>query len=107
MSCMSVRYTVKDGRGDENQRLIEQVFGQLAKDGPAGLKYSAFRLEDGVTFVHVVSHESEEARARLRGLPAFQEFLAGLAERCEVAPVTTKMREVGSYGVPAELAPVS
>jgi hypothetical protein len=104
MSCMSVRYTVKDGRGDENQRLIEQVFGELAKDGPSGLKYSAFRLEDGVTFVHVVSHDSEETRNSFRELPAFKAFLAGLEERCEVQPVTTRLREVGSYGVPAEMA---
>lgn len=97
MSCMSIRYTVKDGRGDENQRLIEAVFAELATNAPSGLEYSAFRLEDGVTFVHVVSHESEEARERFRALPAFQEFLAGLEERCEVRPETTKLREVGSY----------
>ena len=103
MSCMSVRYTVKEGRGDENQRLIEQVFGELATSGPSGLRYSAFRLEDGVTFVHVVSHESEEVRERFRALPAFRAFLAGLAERCEVQPVTTKLHEVGSYQLfPAE-----
>jgi hypothetical protein len=97
MSCMSVRYTVKDGRGDENQRLIEQVFGALANEGPSGLRYSAFRLDDGVTFVHVVSHESAEVRDQFRALPAFQAFLEGLKERCAVAPVTTPLSEVGSY----------
>jgi hypothetical protein len=97
MSCMSVRYTVKDGRGDENQRLIERVFAELATQEPSGLKYEAFRLEDGVTFVHVVSHETEEDRDRLRTLPAFQAFRAGLQERCAVAPVTTKLSEVGAY----------
>jgi hypothetical protein len=97
MSCMSVRYTVKEGRGDENQRLIEQVFGELAEHAPAGLRYSAFRLEDGVTFVHVVSHQSAEVRERFRALPAFQRFLAGIKERCEVAPVSTPLSEVGTY----------
>ena len=97
MSCMSVRYTVKDGRGDENQRLIERVFAELAQQGPSGLKYEAFRLEDGVTFVHVVSHETEDDRATLRALPAFQAFRAGLEERCAVAPVTTTLNEVGAY----------
>ena len=97
MSCMSVRYTVKDGRGDENQRLIEHVFGELASRGPEGLRYSAFRLEDGVTFVHVVSHQSAEVREQFRALPAFQSFLADLKERCAVAPVTTTLREVGVY----------
>ena len=97
MTCMSVRYTVKDGRGDENQRLIEQVFAELARQEPSGLKYEAFRLEDGVTFVHVVSHETENDRARLRALPAFQAFVAGIQERCAVAPVTTRLSELGSY----------
>ena len=97
MPCMSVRYTVKDGRGDDNQRLIERVFAELAEQGPSGLKYEAFRLEDGVRFVHVVSHESEDDRARLRAMPAFQAFVAGIVERCAVAPVTTRLSEVGSY----------
>jgi hypothetical protein len=97
MSCTSIRYTVKEGRGDENQRLIEQVFAALAADGPSGLRYSAFRLDDGVTFVHVVSHQSDESRDRFRALPAFQAFLAGLKERCDVQPVRTPLTEVGTY----------
>ena len=98
MSCTSMRYTVKDGRGDENQALIEQVFAELAQEAPAGVRYAAFRLEDAVTFVHVVSHESEEGRDSLRALPAFKAFLAGLGERCSVAPVRTPLTELGSYG---------
>ena len=98
MSCTSIRYTVKDGRGDENQALIEQVFAELAQQAPAGVRYAAFRLEDGVTFVHVVSHESTEGREALRALPAFKAFQAGIEERCAVSPVRTPLRELGSYG---------
>ena len=107
MSCMSIRYTVKDGRGDENQALIEQVFAELARETPAGVRYTAFRLEDGVTFVHVVSHESAEGRDALRSLPAFEAFRVGLEERCAVAPVRTPLTEVGSYGFSESLAPSS
>lgn len=103
MSCTSIRYTVKDGRGDENQALIEQVFAELAAKAPDGLRYEAFRLEDGVTFVHVVSHESEQARDALRALPAFKAFQAGIAERCAVAPARTALVEVGSYPANAVL----
>ena len=102
MSCTSIRYTVQEGRGDENQALIEQVFAELAAKAPAGLRYEAFRLEDGVTFVHVVSHESEEARQALRALPAFRAFQAGIAERCAVAPVRTGLKQVGSYRASTE-----
>lgn len=92
-----VRYTVKAGRAAENERLIERVMEGLAAEAPAGLHYAAFRLEDGVSFVHVVTHETEEGVEALRALPAFREFRAGLDERCEVKPVRTVLSEVGSY----------
>jgi hypothetical protein len=92
-----VRYTVKAGRAAENERLIERVMEALATEAPAGLHYAAFRLEDGVTFVHVVSHDSGDVGDALREVPAFREFRAGLDERCEVKPVRTQLHEVGSY----------
>lgn len=99
MTCTSIRYTVKEGRGDENQALIQQVFAELTTRAPEGLRYEAFRLEDGVTFVHVVSHESEKSRDALRVLPAFKKFQAGIAERCAVSPVRTALVAVGSYSM--------
>jgi quinol monooxygenase YgiN len=97
MRRVMVRYTVKEGRGPENQSHIERVFAELASDAPPGLRYAAFRLDDGVSFVHLVSHESADRTDQLRAQPAFQAFLAGIAERCEGQPVTTPLHEVGSY----------
>ena len=98
MSSVSVRYTVKDGRGDENQALIEQVFAELATKAPAGLHYAAFRAADGVTFLHVVSHDAGDAGDVLRSLDAFRAFRAGLDERCAAPPVRTALTPVGAYG---------
>jgi hypothetical protein len=92
-----VRYTVKPGRAAENERYIEQVFAELAHTAPPAMQYSVFKLDDGVTFVHVYAHESEEGRSPLPELPAFRAFRAGLDERCEVAPVRTVLQEVASY----------
>ena len=97
MKRVMVRYTVKADRSAENERYIEQVFVELARIAPAGVQYTAFKLEDGVTFVHVYSHEGDEAAGLLPTLPAFQAFRAGLTERCEVAPVRTSLHAVGSY----------
>jgi hypothetical protein len=97
-SSVSVRYTVKGGRGDENQALIEQVFAELSREAPAGLRYSAFRAEDGVTFLHVVSHDAGDAGDVLRSLPAFRAFRAGLDERCVAPPARTPLTEIGAYG---------
>jgi hypothetical protein len=93
---MMVRYTVKEGRAEENRGYIERVFAELASAMPPGLRYASFRLDDGVSFVHLVSHESADGD-QLRAQPAFQAFLAGLGDRCEGKPVTTPLHEVGSY----------
>ena len=71
MSEVVVRYKVKPERVDENERLIERVYAELAESDPGGLRYATFRLEDGVSFVHVASIDGEDGRnplARDRGL---------------------------------------
>jgi hypothetical protein len=97
MRRVMVRYTVKPGRGPENVEYVERVFAELARHAPPGLRYAAFRLDDGVSFVHLVSHEGADGDDALRTLPAFRAFLADIAERCEAPPVVTPLHEVGSY----------
>ena len=97
MQRVMVRYTVKAGRAAENERYIEQVFAELARTAPPAMQYAVFKQDDGVTFVHLYAHGSEEGRGPLPELPAFKAFRAGLEERCEVAPVRTALHEVGSY----------
>ena len=97
MKRVMVRYTVKPGRAAENERYIEQVFAELARIAPAGVQYSASKLDDGVTFVHLYAHESDDDSGLLPTLEAFKAFRAGLNERCEVAPVRTSLHAVGSY----------
>ena len=98
MQRVMVRYTVKPGRAAENERYIEQVFAELARIAPPDVQYEVFRLDDGVTFVHLYAHDVPEGSGLLPTLPAFQAFRAGLTERCDVAPVRTPMHAVGSYG---------
>ena len=92
-----VRYTVKPDRAAENEGFIEQVFAELARTAPPAMQYSAFKLDDGVTFVHVYTHESAEGGDALRALSAFQAFRAGLEERCAVPPVRMPLQVVGTY----------
>jgi hypothetical protein len=97
MRRVMVRYTVKPGRAAENERCVEQVFAELARVAPAGVHYQTFRLEDGLTFVHVYAQDSDDEPGPLPSLPAFRAFRAGLEERCESAPVRTVLHEVGAY----------
>ena len=98
MKAIVVRYQTKPEASDENQRLIEAVFAELAERQPEGFTYKAFRLDDGVSFVHVViEHEGVADPDSLQDVPAFQAFVAGIAERCDVAPVASGATVVGGY----------
>ena len=96
MKRLMVRYTVKPGRAEENERYISAVFSALNAERPAGLHYGAFKLPDGVSFVHIVGYDGEETDV-LRTMPAFQAFVAGVRDRCEAPPVTTALDAVGTY----------
>jgi hypothetical protein len=92
-----VRYQAKPERADENQELIEAVFAELHEREPEGFTYQVFRLEDGVSFFHVVVEHDVDDPDSLQDLPAFQAFVADIADRCEVPPVATGARVVGRY----------
>src|SRR4051812_43282505 len=96
MRQVMVRYTVRPDQTEENTRLIEAVFASLKQEAPSGLTYSSYKLDDGVSFVHVATMRDENDNP-LRRLDAFQKLTAGVKDRCEVAPVTTVLHEVGSY----------
>jgi hypothetical protein len=92
-----VRYQVKPERAEENQQLIEAVFAELEHLEPDGFTYKVFRLDDGVSFIHVVIEHDGDNRDSLPSLPAFQAFLADIGDRCEVGPVAAGAAIVGGY----------
>jgi hypothetical protein len=94
-----VRYKVKAGRAAENERFIANVFEQLQREKPSGLHYASFKLEDGLSFIHIVSHDAADGRNPLTELSAFKAFVAGVRDRCDEPPVTVELSEIGSYGV--------
>ena len=98
MRTTMVRYKVKADRASENERYIAAVFKQLARDRPAGLRYASFKLNDGVSFVHIVSLEAADDTNPLRESAAFEAFTAHIQDRCEEPPVAVDLNEVGAYG---------
>jgi hypothetical protein len=93
-----VSYKLKPDRVAENEGLVAAVFEAVRQARPAGLRYATFRLEDGVSFVHIVSHEEADGVNALTALPAFKAFAVGVKDRCEVLPHRVDLTEVGSYG---------
>lgn len=96
MSTVVVRYRPRADRADENQRLVEAVFAELAARDPGGVRYATLRLADG-TFVHIADVESDPNP--LGSIAAFDEFQKDIAERCEPGegPNPQQATVVGSY----------
>ncbi len=97
MTATVARYQAKPERADENQRLIEAVFADLEARQPDGFTYKVFRLEDGVSFIHVVIEHDVAEPDSLQDVPAFQAFVANIADRCAVQPVPSGATIVGGY----------
>jgi hypothetical protein len=97
MKSTVVRYQAKPDRAEENQRLIKAVFAQLYELQPEGFTYKVFRLEDGVSFIHVVIEHDVDKPDSLQDVPAFGAFVAEVAERCDVPPVARGATIVGVY----------
>src|SRR5437879_5478271 len=97
MTRVIVRYKVKPDQVSNNEQLVRAVYEELHRTGTAGLRYATFRLDDGQTFVHIASTETDDGSNPLSGIAAFQRFQEGIAGRCEEAPQVSEMHEVGSY----------
>jgi hypothetical protein len=101
MRNVMVRYRVKPERVEENEQLVRDVYEELGRLQPDGLRYGTFKLDDGVTFVHLAVHGDPNPLGQVE---AFARFQADIRDRCDEPPVVAVMEEVGSYrfdGVPA------
>lgn len=92
-----VRYRVKPDQVERNEELVRAVYAELHEAAPAGFSYATFKLEDGVSFMHVSVDLVDERPSPLSELRAFREFTAGARERCDEPPVTSAVTEIGSY----------
>jgi acyl dehydratase len=90
-----IQYTTKPEHAAENEKLIREVFAELAADQPEGLHYASFRLDDGVTFVHVATLDSDANP--LAASAAFAKFQSGIKDRCADGPHASGAAIVGSY----------
>ena len=100
MRRVMVRYKVKPDRAAENEALVRAVYEELARTQPAGLHYATFALEDGVSFVHLSTLDTEDGRNPLSEVEAFARFQEGIGDRCQEGPVVAPLREIGSFQWP-------
>lgn len=95
MRQVMVRYKVKPDRIADNEALVRAVYDELAESDPAGLHYATFKLEDGVTFIHIASITGEHNP--LADVAAFAAFQQDLGDRCDEPPAPTELSEVGAF----------
>lgn len=97
MKRTMVRYTVKPEHAAQNEELVRRVYEELHRTEPTGLRYATFVQEDGVSFVHIASVETEDGRNPLTETAAFQAFTKDIGDRTDQRPLAVGLREVGSY----------
>lgn len=97
MKPVLVRYKVKADRAQENEDYIKKVFEELAQNSPAGLRYASFKLDDGVSFVHIASVETDDGVNPLSETAAFKAFQDEIKDRCEEPPVAIDLNLIGAY----------
>ena len=97
MRRIMVRYKVKPEQAAKNEELVRAVYDELDRTRPSGIRYATFQLDDGVSFIHLASHETEDGTNPLTELQAFQKFQENIRERCDEPPVLAELREIGSF----------
>ena len=97
MRRVIVRYKVKPERAAENVALVEGVFAQLVSEQPEGIHYATFKLDDGVTFIHVAAIDAADGKNPLLALAAFQQFSEAIKDRCVEPPISMQAEVVGEY----------
>ena len=97
MSTVIVQYKVKPDAADKNVAYVKAVFEQLKANSPAGLRYASFVGDDGVSFVHIASIETDDGSNPLAQMSAFKAFTADIKDRCDEPPRPMAVTAVGAY----------
>ena len=97
MKIVKVQYTVKESYSETNQQNIRKVMADLRVLNNPGIRYSAFMLDDGKSFVHFAIYPGADTAAIVGNLESFQSFRQQLKEsQPEVPPKSEDLTLVAS-----------
>ena len=97
MKIVSVQYTTTPEYAPKNKENIKQIVNELRNINHQGIKYSAYLLSDGKTFMHLDHLENEEAHQFLQSLKSFKKFADELLNsKLEVKPKLELLTMVAS-----------
>jgi hypothetical protein len=92
-----VTYAIRPECRDEHVSLIEGVFAQLHAETPETVDYQVLCREDGVSFVHLSSHDTEDGSNPIPNLAAFAEFQRDIASRLTGPPQSSEATVIAEY----------
>lgn len=97
MKATRIQYTVQPDFAEKNKQNIAKVMQELRLLNHPGLRYSAYVLDDGKTFMHFVVFRDEEATRVIPNLESFKYFQSELmASSPEIPPRFENLAFVGS-----------
>lgn len=100
MHAVRVQYTVRPDFVATNEANIRAVMDELASLGDVGVRYTAFRIGDGTTFVHLVVMDGEDKADLVPGLAAFQRFRTALGTGATTPPASESWAVVATSAAP-------
>ena len=86
MNAVKVQYTVKPEYVATNKKNIARVMSKLREINNPDIKYTAFLLDDGQTFVHFVMRANEEVQSVLSDMEEFKDFQQQLRNSDPISP---------------------
>ena len=95
MTHVLIRYRVRPDALERHLALLRAVFDELTATRPTGVAWTSFRLDDGVSFVDLVT---TDALGRFSRLETWAAYRGTLAERCDEPPDLTELHPVAAYG---------
>ena len=97
MNAVKVQYTVQAGYAETNKKNIQKVMDDLQALNNPGVRYSAFMMEDGKTFIHFAMYPDEETAAIVPNPASFQSFRQQLKDsKPEIPPKAEDLTLVGA-----------
>lgn len=91
-------FAVPEGRQDTAQKIIDQYFDELYKNGPGGMRSQCY-ADNGndCCFVHIKSFKKEAVANQHFKSATFREYLHKLAELCGQRPTFSRLMQQQTF----------
>jgi hypothetical protein len=97
LNTVVVTYQLRPEAREKHLSLIEGIFLQLSTERPDDVEYKVVGLDDGVTFVHISTADTDDGANPLVSLSSFQEFSRDVSARTVEPPQASPAQIIGTY----------